>query len=105
MVFTGSGEVLAPALSHFLYERIWSYAAEAVEYSADPDEVIPCEWSMHDFCMARISEDEDLDDETKIVALEMMELLTTFTAVNIRKQSLRHYQVEAELPVCFLLLV
>jgi Flavin containing amine oxidoreductase len=98
-IYAGSGDALAPEVSHLLYQRIWNYASEAVEYSGDPDEAIPPDWSMYDFCVARISEDEDLDDETKLLALQMMEMLTTFTAVDIRRQSLRHYQVEAELPV------
>ena len=69
-------------------------------YSADPGERIPPEWSMYDFCLARISEDEDLDLESKFIALQLVDLLTTFTAADVRKQSLRHYQVEAGLQVC-----
>lgn len=54
---------------------------------------------MYDFCVARISEDDGLDVGSKFIALQMVDLLTTFTAVDVRKQSLRHYQVEAGIPV------
>lgn len=68
-------------------------------YSANPGERIPPDWSVYNFCLARISEDKDLDLESKIIALKMVDLLTTFTAADVRKQSLRHYQVEAGLQV------
>ena len=98
-VFTSSGEPLSPETSRFLYETVWKYADEAIEYSAVAGESIPPEWSMYDFCLARITADDRLSLEYKLIALQMVELLTEFTAVDIRKQSLRHYQVEAELSV------
>jgi hypothetical protein len=71
-------------------------------YSANPSECIPPDWSVYDFCLARIRDDEDLDLESKYIALQMVHLLTTFTAADVRKQSLRHYQVEAGLQVSFI---
>ena len=98
-IYTSAGTSLPPETSCLLYESIWKYADEAIEYSADPRENIHPEWSVYDFCLARIREDDTLDINSKYIAFHMVELLTTFTAVDIRKQSLRHYQVEAVLPV------
>jgi hypothetical protein len=93
------GWALPLKTSRTLYEHIWRYADEAIQYSADPNESIPPEWSVYEFCISRISEDPDLDNTMKTLAIEMVEMLTTFTAADVRKQSLRHYQVEAEFPV------
>jgi hypothetical protein len=104
MIYTSFGKALPSDTSRLLYNRIWKYAEEAIEYSANPGESIPAEWSMYDFCLARISEDESLDLESKFIALQLVDLLTTFTAVSVRKQSLRHYRIEAGIPVRPLLL-
>lgn len=104
IIYNSSGKALPSDTSRLLYNRIWKYAEEAIEYSANPGESIPPAWSMYDFCLARISEDESLDLESKFIALQLVDLLTTFTAVNVKKQSLRHYQIEAGIPVRPLLL-
>jgi len=98
-VFTSSGKPLSPEISLLLYETVWKYADEAISYSIEYCHSIPPEWSMYDFCLAKIQEDENLCPEYKSIALQMMELLTDFTAADIRKQSLRYYQFEAELSV------
>ena len=98
-VYTASGEALPSDTSRLLYDCIWRYAAEAINFSTDEGESVPPEWSIYDFCVERIREDEALETELKHSALQLVELLTTFTAVDVRKQSLRYYQVEAELPV------
>lgn len=94
-----SGIAMEPEVSRKLFDRIWRYAEEAINFSVNPGESIPPEWSMYDFCLARISEDKDLDHNDKMLAMQLVHLLTTFTAVDVRKQSLRHYQVEAGLAV------
>lgn len=99
-MYTSSGKPLPPDVSRRLFERIWKYVDEAIDFSTDPGEQIPPEWSVYDFCLARISSDKDLDLEAKFIALRLLDLLTIFTAVDVRKQSLRHYQVEEQLPVC-----
>ena len=98
-VFTSSGKPLSLETSQALYEAVWNYADEAVEYSVGSAELIPPEWSMYDYCLSRIEKDDKMDPESKLIAMQMTEMLTTFTAVDIREQSLRHYQVEAELEV------
>jgi hypothetical protein len=98
-IYNSSGIALPSDISRLLYEQIWKYVGEAIEFSANPGEDIPPEWSMYDFCLARISEDNNLDLELKLVALQLVDLLTVFTAADVREQSLRHYQVEAGLPV------
>ena len=98
-IYDSSGLPLPQQISHDLHKRIWGYARKAMEYSADPDQDISPERSVFEFCSARISEDDDLNEETKRLALELLDFLTTFTAVDVRKQSLRHYKAEAELPV------
>jgi len=70
-----------------------------MEYSADPDPDISPEGRAFQFCSARLADYDDLNEETKRLALELLDFLTTFTAVDVRKQSLRHYKAEAELPV------
>ena len=97
--YTSSGERLSPETSRLLHDCIWRYAAEAIDFSSDEGENVPPEWSMYDFCVERIREDEVLDGQQKVLALQLVELLTIFTAVDVRKQSLRYYQVEAGLAV------
>jgi phytoene dehydrogenase-like protein len=99
IVFTSSGEPLPPETSLILNNQIWTYVNEAIELSEDPTSTIPPDRSMYDYCAARIEADEYLDDDMKPIALQLLGLLTIFTAVDVRKQSLRHYEVEAELPV------
>ena len=99
IVYTSPGERLPPETSRLLYDCIWRYAAEAINFSTDEGESVPPEWSMYDFCVERIREDKALDTELKHLALQLVELLTTFTAVDVRKQSLRYYHVEAGLAV------
>ena len=99
-IYDSSGLPLRQEISNHLHKRIWGYARMAMEYSADPDHYISPERSVFDFCVARISEDDSLDEDTKRLALQLLDFLTTFTAVDVRKQSLRHYKAEAELPVC-----
>lgn len=99
IIYTSSGEPLPPENSRLLYDCIWRYAAEAINFSTDEGESVSPEWSMYDFCVERIREDKALGTELKHLALQLVELLTTFTAVDVRKQSLRYYQVEAELAV------
>jgi hypothetical protein len=98
-IYTSSGEALPHETSRLLYDCIWRYAAEAINFSADEGENVPPEWSMYDFCVERIREDKALGTGFKHLALQLVELLTTFTAVDVRKQSLRYYQVEAGLAV------
>jgi hypothetical protein len=98
-VYTSSGSSLPLETSRLLYERVWSYAQAAIDYSTNQSIAIPPEWSVYDFCLSRIHEDSELDTKTKALATQMLELLTTFTAVDVRNQSLRHYRVEATLPV------
>ena len=98
-IYNSSGVAIAPNASRKLFERIWRYAEEAINFSMNPGDGIPCEWSMYEFCLARISKDEDLDREEKMLAVQLVHLLTTFTAADVAKQSLRHYQVEAGLAV------
>jgi hypothetical protein len=90
---------LPPDTTRFLYNRIWRYAEEAIKYSGTSDDNIPPELSMYDFCLSRIREDYELDLGFKFIALKLADLLTTFTAADVRKQSLRHYRVEAGIPV------
>ena len=99
-IFTPYGDPLPSETSHILYQTIWKYADEAVEYSTNDCENIPPGWSMYDFCVAKIRQDQALDMQNKVLALHMTGLLTTFTAVDVKTQSLRYYRVEAELPVC-----
>ena len=105
-IYDSSGVAITPSVSRRLFERIWRYADQAINFSMNPGDTIPCEWSMYEFCLARISEDEDLDREEKILSMQLVHLLTTFTAADVRKQSLRHYQVEAGLgvlgPICII---
>jgi len=98
-IYTSSGEALPRETSRLLYDCIWRYAAEAISFSTDEGESVPPEWSMYDFCVERIKEDEALETKLKHLALRLVELLTTFTAVDVRKQSLRYYRVEAGLAV------
>lgn len=103
-VYDSSGIAMPPDVSRTLFDRIWRYAEEAINFSANPGEGISAEWSMYDFCMAKIGEEKDLDYEEKMWAIQLVHLLTTFTAVDVRKQSLRHYQTEASLAVWTLLM-
>ena len=100
MIFASSGKLLPSEVSKRLYQSIWKYAAEAIDYSTNPREEIPPEWSMYDFCLARIIGDGNLNLEEKFLTLQLVDLLTTFTAVDVRKQSLRHYRTEGGLEVC-----
>jgi len=98
-IYTSCGEILPRETSRLLYDCIWRYAAEAINFSTEEGESVPPEWSMYDFCMERIRGDKALETELKHWALQLVELLTTFTAVDVRQQSLRCYQVEAGLAV------
>jgi hypothetical protein len=98
-IFTSRGKPLASDLSKRLYELIWEYADKAIEYSVNPSGDIPCELSVYDFCLEQINAANDLDDDAKGLATELVEWLTTFTAVDVRNQSLRFYKVEATFPV------
>lgn len=99
LVYSPSGERLPTETSRLLYETIWSYAALAIQCSAQIGAHIPPSTSLYDFCHVQISHDKDLPPELEETALQMTDLLTTFTAVSVTRQSLRHYQVEATLPV------
>jgi hypothetical protein len=99
VIYDSSGMAIPPDISRKLFERIWRYAEEAIDFSVSPGEIIPSGWSMYDFCLAKISDDKDLDRQERLWALQLVHLLTTFTAVDVRKQSLRHYQVEEGLAV------
>ena len=99
-IYDSSGIAMPPDTSRMLFDRIWRYAEEAINFSVNPGEGIPAEWSMYDFCLAKIGEEKDLDCQEKMWAIQLVHLLTTFTAVDVRKQSLRHYQAEAGLAVC-----
>lgn len=98
-IFTSCGRILASDLSQRLHERVWEYADKAIEYSTKSSVEIPSGSSVFDFCVEQINAESDLDDEDKRIAKELVEWLTTFTAVDVRKQSLRYYQVEATFPV------
>jgi NAD(P)-binding Rossmann-like domain len=97
-VYTSSGEQLPEKLSQLLFERIWQYSAEGVAYSTRDPTIAP-ELSFYDFCLNCLAADETLDLPAKVIAAEMVALLNDFTATDARNQSLRHYQVEACLPV------
>src|SRR5271156_1522057 len=99
VVYSPSGERLSTETSRLLYETIWNYAAVAIQCSAQIGPHIHPSTSIYDFCQAQISHDNGLSPELKERAVQMMDLLTAFTAVSVKRQSLRHYQVEATLPV------
>lgn len=86
-------------VSRRLYDKIWMYADKAIEYSVNSCDDIPCNLSVYDFCIEQIKADDEFDDDKNFLAAELLEWLTTFTAVDVRKQSLRYYQVEATFPV------
>lgn len=86
-------------MSRRLYDRIWMYAHKAIEYSVNSCDDIACGLSVYDFCIEQIKADDEFDDDQKYLAAELLEWLTTFTAVDVRKQSLRYYHVEATFPV------
>jgi hypothetical protein len=86
-------------LSQHLYERVWEYSAKAIKSSIDAGDDIACEASVYDYCLEQIQTDNTLNDDAKGLATELLEWLTTFTAADVRKQSLRYYKVEATFPV------
>ena len=101
-VYCPFGQPLPTDVSQTIYEKVWSCARDAIEYSDTQWKNIPPPWNVYDFCISRAGEDARADPSHQGLFSHMLDILTTFTAVDVRKQSLRHYRVEATLPVCLL---
>src|SRR5579862_2120007 len=97
-VYGTSGKQLPPQICQLVHDRIWRYWEEAIVYSST-DDTIPPEVSFGDFCTARLNMDQDLRGKAKALAKHMLSILSDFTATDVKRQSLRHYKVEATLPV------
>ena len=97
-VYGTLGKRLSPQTAQLAYDRVWKYSQEAIGYSSLEGPISP-ELSVNEFCLARLYADDALTNKVKTITKHLFHLLSDFTGTDAEKQSLRHYKVEATLPV------
>jgi hypothetical protein len=97
-IYGTTGRPLSFQTAQLANNLVWEYSKEAIAYSS-ADSTIPPDVSVNEFCLARLHADENLNPKVKIIVKQLFSLLSDFTGIGAENQSLRHYKVEAELPV------
>ena len=94
----GDGNAVDPETMGLIFAKTWEYSAAASDYSRWND--VDKNESIDDFFQQRLREDKDLKDKKmKYVVGTGLELLSSITACDLDKLSLKYYWMEDDLPV------
>jgi hypothetical protein len=96
--FDKAGNALSESDVAFVYEKVFTYARMASEYSRE--EQVDKDVSVKDFCMEQLEKDKEVKgDRIKGFIASGLELLQGIAACDIDKLSLKYYWMEDDLPV------